>query len=65
MKIYELMSQLAECDAGAEVRIHTTKTITEIKNMPTMDQENGEDLKDINLDIIDVDQTGMVVYLCD
>lgn len=56
MKVFELMSKLSTCNAGAEVKIHMLKSLDEIP-------EQDEELREIDFSVKSVDDNDDVVYL--
>lgn len=63
MKVYELMSLLAECDAGAEVEFSAVINVSEFESLPIFDTSDEGDTKNIGSKIVDVDQSDNKVYL--
>jgi hypothetical protein len=44
MRVYELLSALAEMPAGAEVEFHTSMTLDELTKCETVDSIDGKDV---------------------
>lgn len=44
MKVYELISALSSCSAGAEVEFHTAMTLDELAKCEVADSVNGRDV---------------------
>ncbi len=62
MKVYELMTLLAEVDAGAEVVYCDLKTIDEFKN-GRVDEDAGQEFYEVTGKIKEVELDGNRVFL--
>lgn len=66
MKVYELIAQLSEMPAGAEVKVRTLKTLAEFVDNPIADIENGAELYRLNLNTVElVEESSELVIIYD
>lgn len=64
MKVYELMSILAGCESGADVKCSATITTPELESNDTCgEDDSGDPLYSICKDLDDAESCGETVYL--
>lgn len=65
MKVYELISALSKCSAGAEVEFQTTMTLKEFSECEVADCIDGKDLYTLPgkiQEVVEVDSRLVVLY---